>query len=178
MTWRCPLGSTGILWACWRAELYGRGAVNYVTQRVAVLSAVSPSPLPDVGGTRCHHPHFACEDFIAELTLRRLLYVRQHFDIQSVTYDWVHTVLQHGVMNTEIQGLLAWCSDLGITRETIRTFLKDETWIFPSTTTRLQKQLHRLFDVHRVSKDKPDKIRGTCSELMGVYGMLRLTFGI
>ena len=112
---RNPLG----LLAC--RTLRSRG-VNDVMPRVAVLPAVSPSPLPDVGGTRCHHPHFVCEDFIAELTLRRLLYVRQHFDIQSMTYDWVHTLLQHGVMNTEIQGLLAWCSDLGITRETIRTF--------------------------------------------------------
>ena len=110
--------------------------------------------------------------------MRRLLYVREQFNIQSVTYDWVHTLLQHGVMNTEIQGLLAWCSDLGSTRETVGTFLKDETWVFPSTTTRLQKQLHRIFDLHRVSKDNPDKIRGACSELMGVYGMLRLTFGI
>ena len=115
---------------------------------------------------------------MAELSLRRLLYVREQFNIQSVTYDWVHTLLQHGVMNTEIQGLLAWCSDFGITRETICTFLKDETWVFPSATSRLQKQLHRVFDVHRASKDNPDKIRGTCSELMGVDRKLRLTFGI
>ena len=110
--------------------------------------------------------------------MRRLLDVRPHFDIQSVTYDWVHTLLQHGILNVEIQGLLTWCADLGITRETVQTFLKDETWVFPSATSKKQKQLHRIFDVHRVSKDKPDKIRCTCSELMGVYGMLRLTFGI
>jgi len=104
--------------------------------------------------------------------------VRPHFDIQSVTYDWVHTLLQHGVLNLEIQGLLACCSDSGVNRETVEAFLKDETWVFPSATSVKQRQLHRIFDVHRVSKDNPDHVRCTCSELMGVYGLLRLTFGI
>ena len=95
-----------------------------------------------------------------------------------MTYDWVHTLLQQGVMNAEIEGLLIWSSGLGISREAVQAFLKDEAWAFPNNTRHLARQLHRIFDVSRVSSTKPDKIRGTCSELLGVYGMLRLTLAV
>lgn len=108
------------------------------------------------------------------MTLRWLLHFRPHVDVASVTYDWVHTLLQHGVLVTEIEGLLSRSSDVGITRATIQTFLQDASWVFPHASARQQKVLHKIFDIHRAS-DKQDRLRCTCSELLGVYGMLRLT---
>jgi hypothetical protein len=96
--------------------------------------------------------------------------------VQCITYDWVHTLLQHGVLSVEIEGLMSRCSHLGVSREVLQTFLKDDAWTFPQASAQKQKNLHRIFDVHRVSDKEPDKLRCTCSELLGVYGMLRFRF--
>ena len=96
--------------------------------------------------------------------------------MRCVTYDWVHTLLQHGVLVVEIECMLSRCVGVGINRETIMMFLKDEAWIFPHASARQQRQLHRIFDERRASDKKSDKLRCTCSELLGAYGMLRLVF--
>ncbi len=112
-------------------------------------------------------PPLAGEGFTVGLTSGRLLVVRQQFDVQSVTYDWVHTLLQHGVMNTEIERLLSRSSPLGVDRASIQHFLQDEAWVFHAATSSKQKYLHRIFDEHRVSEKSPHKVRRTCSELLG-----------
>ena len=98
--------------------------------------------------------------------------------MRCVTYDRVHTVLQHGVLVVEIECMLSRCSGVGINRETIRIFMKDEACISPHASARQQRQLHRIFDEQRASdKKNSEKLRCTCSELLGAYGMLRLVFG-
>ena len=111
------------------------------------------------------------------VTWRRIPDLRPHLDVRCVTYDWVHTMLQHGVLVVESECMLSRCSGIGINRETIRMFLKDEAWIFPHASARQQRQLHRIFDERRASDQNSDQLRCTCSELLGAYGMLRLVFG-
>lgn len=98
--------------------------------------------------------------------------------MRCVTYDWVHTLLQHGVLVVEIDCLLLRCSGVGISRQTIKMFLEDEAWVFPHFNAKHQRQMHRMFDERRASKEHPDKLRCTCSELLGAYGMLRFAFGL
>ena len=85
----------------------------------------------------------------------------------------MHALLQHGVLSTEIEGLISRSAHLGINRETLQAFLKDETWVFPHAKAQKQRGLHRIFDVHRASEKEPDKLRCTCTELLGAYGRLR-----
>jgi hypothetical protein len=44
--------------------------------------------------------------------------------------------------------------------------------MFPMFAKGKAKQLHRVFDVHRISADSPDEIQCTCSESLGLYGLL------
>ncbi len=101
---------------------------------------------------------------------------RQHFEpIEATTYDWVHTFLQGGVLNAEVEGFLSAGAPFGITRGAIQTFLKDGAWRFPQSANQKQRQAHRIFDERRRSDKEPEKLKCSCSELLGVYGMLRLT---
>ena len=70
-----------------------------------------------------------------------------------VTYDWVHTFLQGGVFNSEVDNLLVAARPWGNTRIDVQDFLKSE-WKLPSRTRFKQSQLHRVFDVRRVSENK------------------------
>ena len=94
--------------------------------------------------------------------------------IAAVTYDWVHTFLQHGVFTVEVEALLPCVRAFGVTRNDIQAFLRDERWCFPQFTRSKQTQLHKIFDQKRVSDTAPTKLKCSCSELVGVYGMLRL----
>jgi hypothetical protein len=96
--------------------------------------------------------------------------------IGVMTYDWVHNMLQDGTFTTEAHLLLKSCGQLGVTRADIHGFLKDEGWQFPNFSKGKAKQLHRVFDAHRVSSTEPDKIRCSCAEMIGLYGLLRHFF--
>ena len=89
-----------------------------------------------------------------------------------VTYDWVHTFLQGGVLNHEVESLLIAARGHDITRRQIQDFLKNE-WKFPNTSRQKQSALYRVFDSRRVSTKAPDALKCNCSELLGLYGMLR-----
>jgi hypothetical protein len=108
---------------------------------------------------------------IADVSLRH--YVDP---IAVMTYDWVHTMLQDGTFTAEAHLFLKACGPLGVTRADIQGFLKDEGWQFPNSSKSKAKQLHRVFDVNRVSATEPDKIRCGCSEMLGLYGLLRHFF--
>jgi len=99
--------------------------------------------------------------------------LRPHFDVDCVTYDWVHTVLQHGVLNVEVEQMMLLFAPFGVTRQVVQTFLRDEAWSFPNYSEKKSRALHRIFDEHRESKKKPTIIKCTSSELLGVYGLLR-----
>jgi hypothetical protein len=105
------------------------------------------------------------------------LRLRPHVDpIGVMTYDWVHNMLQDGVFTAEAAAFVKACEPLGISRAAVQTFLKDEAWMFPMFGRGKAKQLHRVFDPHRISADKSDKIKCSCSELLGLYGLLRHFF--
>lgn len=98
---------------------------------------------------------------------------RPHFDVACVTYDWVHTILQHGVLNVEIEKMMELFAPFGVTRQVVQTFLRDEAWRFPNSSRKKACELHRIFDVHRDSLKQPTRIRSSSSELLGVYSLLR-----
>jgi hypothetical protein len=103
--------------------------------------------------------------------------LRGHVDLIGVmTYDWVHNCLQDGVFNAECMAFLNSCEPLGITRDGIQAFLADKGWAFPASSRNKAKQLHRVFDTHRQSEKEPDKVKASCSEMLGVYGLLRYFF--
>jgi hypothetical protein len=106
------------------------------------------------------------------------LRLRPHFDpIGSMTYDWVHNMLQDGIFSAEAAAFMRACEPLGISRNDVQTFLKDEAWMFPMLAKGKAKQLHRVFDSHRLAADNPTaKIKCSCSELLGLYGLLRHFF--
>lgn len=100
--------------------------------------------------------------------------LRQWFNPLAVlTYDWVHSMLQDGVFNAEIQAMLAHGGATGITRESIREWLSDPSWVFPAATRSKCKRLFRVFDDARVSDSNPEKLKGNCQEMLGIYGLVR-----
>jgi hypothetical protein len=94
--------------------------------------------------------------------------------IAVTTYDWMHTLLQGGVLNEEIEALLAEAGAFGISRRAIQAFLKDQSWQFPQCSTAKARQLHRIFDEKRQSTTDPNRLKCSCAEALGVYGLLRL----
>jgi hypothetical protein len=107
-----------------------------------------------------HHPHSRTD--------------RQQVDpIAVTTYDWMHTLLQGGVLNEEVEALLMEARSFGISRRAIQEFLRDQSWQFPQNSKAKAKQLHRIFDEKRQSDQQPDKVKCSCAEALGVYGLLR-----
>lgn len=100
--------------------------------------------------------------------------LRALFDpLDVVTYDWVHSALQGGVLTAEVEAMLM---ATGVSRGELQSFLQSSKWEYPHHSTAKARALHRIFDFRRVSADDPQKIRATCSELLGVYGLLRFFF--
>lgn len=94
-----------------------------------------------------------------------------HVDPVAVaTYDWVHNMLQDGVFTSEAQAFLAAA---GIERCQVQAMLRDEAWCFPRCQAAKCKQLHKVFDERRVSAANSDKLKASCAEMLGVYGLLR-----
>ncbi len=89
------------------------------------------------------------------------------------TYDWVHTVFQGGVFSVEAQLFIGAAEAVGVDKNAVHAFLKDDRWMFPMFTKVKSSQLHRIFDSRRESSEHPEKIKGTASELLGLYGLLR-----
>ncbi len=89
------------------------------------------------------------------------------------TYDWMHTFLQGGVLNEEVEAMMTEAGRFGISRRAIQEFLRDQSWQFPQNSKAKAKQLHRIFDEKRQSDQQPDKVKCSCAEALGVYGLLR-----
>lgn len=100
--------------------------------------------------------------------------LRRHIFVpEVVTYDWVHAALQGGALNAEVEGMMLHCS---IGRDEVHAFLEDPTWMYPHRGAVKASSLWRIFDVRRISKQEPSKVKASCSELLGVYGLLRFFF--
>ena len=63
--------------------------------------------------------------------------------IEVASYDWVHSVLQSGILVAEIEALLAATS---LPRDALQAFLADKQWQFPHCSAVKSRQLHRIFD--------------------------------
>ena len=97
--------------------------------------------------------------------------LQPHVNVSEVaTYDWVHSMLQGGTLVVEVEALLETTS-LG--RPELQRFLSDSEWSFPQSHKTKARQLHRVFDLRRESDSEPRKVKGTCAEFLGLYGMLR-----
>jgi len=82
--------------------------------------------------------------------------------------------LQNGIFNIEVEALLCAASEYGGTRRALYTFLRDDAWQFSRATAVKRKQLYRVFDDRRTSKDKDkDKVKCSCGEALGLYGLVR-----
>jgi len=96
--------------------------------------------------------------------------------VSATTYDWVHNMLQNGVFTVECEELLRAAEPFGVSRTMIQAFLGDSAWEYPQFSKSKTNQLHRIFDKRRIPENNPYKIKASCSELLGVYGLLRLFF--
>ena len=104
-----------------------------------------------------------------DLTLRRLTDV-----YGAITFDWVHTCLQDGVLTCEAWLMLdSSISNAHLSRADIESFFKSG-WNFPKVQQSKGDALYRVFSDFRLNKDGDfDKIRAQASELLGLYGLLR-----
>ena len=58
-------------------------------------------------------------------------------------------------------------------REKIKAFLADRSWQFPAARRQKCRELHRIFDPRRILADDPTKLKGSCSEFLGLFSLLR-----
>ena len=98
--------------------------------------------------------------------------------LDIVTYDWVHNELQDGVFVVECRAFVQACTPHGVTRAMVEEFLKDGAWEFPRGVRSKCKQLHRVFSEKRTSSADATKIKASCAEMLGVYGLLRHFFAV
>lgn len=61
----------------------------------------------------------------------------------------------------------------GVPFKTLESYLADGTWTFPAAFRIKSKSLHRIFSAWRNPSGEDAKIRGSASELFGLYGLLR-----
>ena len=99
--------------------------------------------------------------------------LRQQIDIIEVsTYDWVHTCLQDGVLNVEIEAFLGSCKrKIALNMSVVMDFMKGR-FQFPRCTAVKSRNVWRLFDDYHFGGDA-EKLKGQASELLGVYSLLR-----
>ena len=90
----------------------------------------------------------------------------------AITMDWVHILLQDGVLTDEVWLILEACKDT-VSRDNLEEFFK-QGWSFPQTMQTKGKLLFRVFSSHRLNEsDEFDKVRASCAELLGIYSLLR-----
>ena len=101
--------------------------------------------------------------------------LRTYLDpIGALRYDWLHNMLQDGVMTTETFQFLRACEPHGVRPQDLQAFLRDEGWQFPLASRAKSKDLHRVFDEFRSgSSEEHERLKCSASELLGLYGMLR-----
>ncbi len=85
----------------------------------------------------------------------------------------MHTLLQGGSLNEEVEAQVTEAGAFGISRRAIQGIFGDQSWRFPQCSRAKAKQLHRIFDVKRQSDREPNKFKASCAEALGVYGLLR-----
>lgn len=94
--------------------------------------------------------------------------------ISSLTYDWVHSALQDGVLTDEVAAMFRACEPHGLDANDVMDFLKDDRWRYPFQSRAKSASLHEVFSSYR-NQDVADgnKLKCSSSELLGLFGMLR-----
>jgi hypothetical protein len=77
---------------------------------------------------------------------------------QVMTWDWLHSMLQHGVLTHEVSLLLEACRSVGVMRRDVELFLQDASWQFCHVHKAKCRQLHRVFSHWRTSGEHADKL--------------------
>ena len=94
--------------------------------------------------------------------------------VSTITYDWVHSLLQDGAWSVEAWQFLRCCESHGVTSAAICTFLKDDAWKYPSADSSKSTTLWRIFDSFRSqSSETANKLKASSSECLGLCAMLR-----
>lgn len=62
---------------------------------------------------------------------------------------------------------------LAVPFKTLEEYLGDRSWAFPAALKIKAQHLHRIFSTWRNPGNEDAKIRGSASELLGLYGLLR-----
>jgi hypothetical protein len=88
--------------------------------------------------------------------------------------DWVHDILQDGLMNVECALLFRACARQGITYEMWGSYLA-ANWEYPKHRRVKTRDLHYLFGKFYADKDESDKNKFKCSasELLSLFGLVR-----
>ena len=62
-------------------------------------------------------------------------------------------------------------------RVDLHGFLANSEWQYPGCTRQKSKRLHKVFDSHRAThSEEAGAVKASCSELLGLYGILRVFF--
>ena len=98
--------------------------------------------------------------------------IRSQADVlHAVTYDWVHAVLQDGILPIEVGLMLEASARIGITWEHIRDHLHHD-WQFPKANRSKSKALYRIFAANR----EGGNIKASASDMLSLYGLVRYFF--
>lgn len=108
--------------------------------------------------------NFAPLGIFADVLLRR------EFDfVKVMTVDWVHCMLQDGVLTTETYLLITAASAVVSMRD-LERYLKGD-WCFPASSRAKSKVLWQVFDSARCPSQ--EKLKASASEMLGFRGNTR-----
>ena len=96
--------------------------------------------------------HANRDGLIAHKRLREVVDI-----VDTMTYDWVHNMLQEGVFSVEATALLRAAEAHGVSRKQVHDFLKDKEWVFPTAMRTKSAGLHRVFNEWRTSASDPNQ---------------------
>ncbi len=91
----------------WLNRVRTAGWKNVISRETTTIRSFPPR---GSGGGCTLLRRLASEGLNVVVLLKRTLGHRPHCDIACVTYDWVHTVLQYGVLNVEVERLMLLCA--------------------------------------------------------------------
>ena len=93
--------------------------------------------------------------------------LRSEIDFASVyTVDWVHCMLQDGVMTLESY-LLVCAADPAVSMQDLETYMKSNGWCFPAASHAKSRVLWQVFDTHR--NPTQEKLKASASEMLGSW---------
>ena len=103
------------------------------------------------------------------------LRLRNQFDIvDAVYFDWVHTCLQDGILTVETTVFLQACvSNLELGYDAWENYLQGG-WLFPGAYAVKSKQVHRIFNAHRVnSLENAGHVKCRSAEALSLCSLTR-----